>query len=70
MIAGAPLSSIGLLRQAELELTARNAALRRGAPADAPVTVDIAQPVERLRAGAGIEAAAEPARRRILDITV
>ncbi|GEP04730.1 hypothetical protein [Methylobacterium oxalidis] len=69
MISGVPLTSIGLLRQADLELSARNSQLRRGENARDIVTVELVQrPEPRGQDGPGAGAATE--RRRRVDIRV
>lgn len=66
MITGMPLSGIGLLRQADLEGTARAQAARRGEAGPTVVSLDLVQP---LPPRAGSEGVTSTERHRI-DIRV
>ncbi|AWN43719.1 hypothetical protein [Methylobacterium durans] len=70
MISGVPLTAIGLLRQADLELTARNSQLRRGEAPRESVTVELVQSLDPPRRGNDAAPTSAPVRRRLVDIFV
>ncbi|MEA1832740.1 hypothetical protein U8607_11665 [Methylobacterium durans] len=70
MISGVPLTAIGLLRQADLELTARNSQLRRGEAPRESVTVELVQSLDPPRRETDVAPASAPVRRRLVDISV